>query len=94
MTSEYLLTDKQKAEYVDKQIELFSNQITTLTSRVDELVLLQAQCNFFSEVTGNKTTSCERSIRHINEQIRAAEHDLNTWTTYKNEHQDLWSSSE
>jgi len=92
MTSEYELTDKQKAEYVDKQIEIFQNQLDTLTSRCDELTLMQAQCNFFAEVTGKEPTNCRRSIRHITEQIHAAQDDMNVWVEYKREHPDLWSS--
>jgi len=90
MSSEYTLTDTQKAEYIDKQIEVFQNQVDTLTARLDELVLLQAQCNFYAEVTGNKQTSCERSIKHIKSQIEAAYKDLNLWKEYKEKHSELW----
>jgi len=85
------LTDSQKRDYVEKQIQVFTNELNIYESRLKDLLLMQAQSNFYAEVTLTHASNYDKSIMQIKQQIDDVHRDLDIWINWKQAHPEIFN---
>jgi len=85
-----VLSDQQKRECVDEQIQLYVGELDREHSRLESLLLMQAKDQFMAEVTHTNSSCYDRVIFEAKNKIEAITNELHVWENWKEEHKELW----
>jgi len=83
------LTESEKHEIIEKQIELYHARLKQLEDRRTETLKRKAECNFIAEVTGCKPSCFDRALLSLEEEIQETEKGLECWVNYAMNHPEL-----
>jgi len=81
----YTLNNEEKLQVVKKQINLYEGQLGQFEKKYQDLIKMQAECNFISEVTGCKPSNFDNRLCCMKEDIEEIKKGLNCWKNYLNE---------